>query len=110
MNKLKSKLKLETKEIEEPKEEPKSSTVPTGKEDLPAIPAPSIPDADTSSNAASTIEEPKVETVAIEPKAKPKTINMDKTSGVTQVAEATTKGKSESYTEEQKKKEKIYFK
>lgn len=86
-DKLKSKLKLETKEIEEPKEEPKSSTVPTGKEDLPAIPAPSIPDADTSSNAASTIKEPKVETVAIEPKAKPKTINMDKTSGVTQVAE-----------------------
>lgn len=82
-DKLKSKLKLETKEIEEPK----SSTVPTGKEDLPAIPAPSIPDADTSSNAASTIEEPKVETVVIEPKAKPKTINMDKTSGVTQVAE-----------------------
>tara|TARA_R110002167_G_scaffold338659_1_gene546320 strand:+ start:36 stop:1760 length:1725 start_codon:yes stop_codon:yes gene_type:complete len=82
-DKLKSKLKLETKEIEEPK----SSTVPTGKEDLPAIPAPSIPDTDTSSNAASTIEEPKVETVDIEPKAKPKTINMDKTSGVTQVAE-----------------------
>tara|TARA_B110000902_G_scaffold244323_1_gene297422 strand:- start:49 stop:1791 length:1743 start_codon:yes stop_codon:yes gene_type:complete len=82
-DKLKSKLKLETKEIEEPK----SSTVPTGKEDLPAIPAPSIPDTDTSSNAASTIEEPKVETVVIEPKAKPKTINMDKTSGVTQVAE-----------------------
>jgi len=82
-DKLKSKLKLETKEIEEPK----SSTVPTGKEDLPSIPAPSIPDADTSSNAASTIEEPKVETVVIEPKAKPKTINMDKTSGVTQVAE-----------------------
>jgi len=89
-DKLKSKLKLETKEIEEPKEEPKSSTVPTGKEDLPAIPAPSIPDADTSSNAASTIEEPKVETVEIAPKPKPKTVNMDKTSGVTQVAEKIT--------------------
>ncbi len=86
-DKLKSKLKLETKEIEEPKEEPKSSTVPTGKEDLPEIPAPSIPDADTSSNAASTIEEPKAETVEIKPKVKPKTVNMDKTASAVQVAE-----------------------
>ena len=36
---------------------------------------------------------------------KPKTINMDKTSSVIQVAEKATKGKSESYTEEQKKKD-----
>jgi len=86
-DKLKSKLKLETKEIEEPKEEPKSSTVPTGKEDLPAIPTPSIPDADTSTNVASTIEEPKAEPAQIIPEVKPKTINMDQTSGVTQVAE-----------------------
>lgn len=89
-DKLKSKLKLETKEIEEPKEEPKSSTVPTGKEDLPEIPAPSIPDADTSSNAASTIEEPKAETVEIKPKVKPKTVNMDKTASAVQVAEKIT--------------------
>lgn len=85
-DKVKKFLKKDTKKIEEPKEE----VVSDGKEDLPAIPAPSIPDADTSSNAASTIEEPKVETVAIEPKAKPKTINMDKTSGVTKVAEKIT--------------------
>ena len=86
-DKLKSKLKLETKEIEEPKEEPKSSTEPTGKEDLPAIPTPSIPEADTSTNVASTIEEPKAEPAQIIPEVKPKTINMDQTSGVTQVAE-----------------------
>jgi hypothetical protein len=41
----------------------------------------------------------------VTPKVKPKTINMDKTSSVVQVAEKATKGKSESYTEEQKKKD-----
>ena len=58
-----------------------------------------------SGAVASKIEDPKEETVVTKPKAKPKTVNMDKTSGVTKVAEATTKGKSESYTEEQKKKD-----
>ena len=86
-DKLKNKLKLETKEIEEPKEEPKSSTVPTGNEDLPDIPAPQIPDETSSSNVASTIEEPKAEPTQIIPEVKPKTINMDQTSSVTQVAE-----------------------
>ena len=36
---------------------------------------------------ASKIEDPKEETVVTKPKEKPKTINMDKTSGVTKVAE-----------------------
>jgi len=87
-DKIKNKLKIATKKIEEPKEE--KATVPTGKEDLPEIPAPSIPDVDASSNVASEIKEPKAETVAIEPKPKPKTVNMDKTSGVTKVVEKIT--------------------
>ena len=94
-DKIKNKLKVKTKKIEEPKEE--KATVPTGKEDLPEIPAPSIPDADTSSNVsssipdadtssnlASKIEDPKEK---VEPKPKPKTVNMDKTASVVQVAE-----------------------
>ena len=79
-DKIKNKLKVKTKKIEEPKEE----VVSDGKEDLPAIPAPSIPDADTSSNVASSIEDPKEK---VEPKPKPKTVNVDKTASVVQVAE-----------------------
>jgi hypothetical protein len=86
-DKIKNKLKLETKVVEEPKEEPKSSTVPTGKEDLPAIPASNIAEANTSSNVASKIEDPKEK---VEPKPKPKTINVDKTASVVQVAEKIT--------------------
>jgi hypothetical protein len=40
-----------------------------------------------SGAVASKIEDPKEETVVTKPKAKPKTVNMDKTSGVTKVAE-----------------------
>ena len=43
-----------------------------------------------SGAVASEIKEPKAETVAIEPKPKPKTVNMDKTSGVTKVVEKIT--------------------